>query len=65
MPDMRRELGPICVAVLYLAVVCATKAESDSCAFTAGEPQPHSCATNACEILFDSGLSQSQRWYRS
>ncbi|KAL0055138.1 hypothetical protein WJX82_007595 [Trebouxia sp. C0006] len=35
MPDMRRELGPICVAVLYLAVVCATKAESDSCAFTA------------------------------
>ncbi len=53
MPDMRRKRVPICVAVFYLAVVCATKAESDSCAFTAGEPQPY--ATNAREILFDSG----------
>ena len=45
MPDMRRERVPFCVAVFYLAVVCATKAESDSCASTAGEPQAY--ATNA------------------
>ena len=45
MPDMRSEQILLFVAVFCLAVVCPTKAESDSCAFTTGEPQPY--ATHA------------------
>jgi len=52
MLGMRSERVTFCVAVFYLAVVCDTAAEGDSCAFTAGEPQPY--AKDARQILLDS-----------